>query len=144
MLATMFENFNQVYLVIDALDEYPIFERNKLLKALATIRKSDPGNLHLLATSRREKDIEDSFMLQCNQLPGVFWDIRMQGSHVEHDIKTYVNHRLENEPKFQKWTEEERERVKSRLAERADGMYVLFIFRTASKPTLDTNLLLTL
>lgn len=101
MLYSILEYFGHVYLVVDALDEYPSSRRSELLNSLHKLRKLDPGCLHLLATSRREKDIEDSFS-HLTQSPEIFWDISVQGVHVRRDIDIYILHRMRTEDKFQK------------------------------------------
>jgi len=113
--------FKQVYLIIDALDEYSISNRKDLLDSLRKIRGLDSDSLHLLTTSRREVDIKNSF-LASKETSRIFWDIRLQKTHVQDDIKTYVSGRLGREQKFEKWTAEERERVELQLTERAHGM----------------------
>src|SRR5438034_5616284 len=52
-------DLDHVYIIIDALDECK--ERGELLLLLNNMTRWYEGKLRILATSRREKDIEDAF-----------------------------------------------------------------------------------
>jgi uncharacterized protein YdaU (DUF1376 family) len=54
----MFQEFTHVYIVLDALDECT--QRLELMDVLTTVARWQLHNLHLLMTSRKERDIENS------------------------------------------------------------------------------------
>jgi len=120
MLEAVLQNFDHVYMVIDALDECPRSSRGILLDALKSIRAFPLAQLHLFVTSRRENDItralEDTEGDSTN-----FQDVNIQGAHLQRDIEKYIESKLLSAP-FNKWTESEQDRVKTKLAEQADGM----------------------
>ena len=87
----------QSYIILDALDECN--DRMELMNILETLCRWQLENLHLLLTSRRERDIESS--LEC------FIDkqniIGLQSQVVDKDIRSYVRHRLSNDKSLSKW-----------------------------------------
>ena len=76
------------------------------------------GNLHVLATSRRERDIEESLK------PLVTSEFCLQSALVNVDIDTHISQRLQNDPKLKRWPARIREEIKDALMEGAQGMYV--------------------
>jgi hypothetical protein len=75
-------SFQHTYIVVDALDECT--ERDELLRLINEIVGWDLGSLHILATSRKERDIEDR--LKCLVSP----QIHIQSALVDSDIESYV------------------------------------------------------
>jgi hypothetical protein len=73
--------------MIDALDECPRHggEMVELLAALAEIRHWNPPGLHILATSRKEPDIEEALtpLLTCSS-------VCIQTNQVDEDIRKHV------------------------------------------------------
>lgn len=57
LLRQLFDCFNQVFIVLDALDECT--ERHELILALEEIATWQNSKLHLLSTSRKEFELED-------------------------------------------------------------------------------------
>jgi hypothetical protein len=115
ILQAVMDGFQDVYIVMDALDECPKAgsQRETLLDVLREIHSWQLPCLHLLTTSRREVDIQESLNYSK--------DISIQGSQVEQDIVKYVEHCLEHH-KFSSWKPSLKEDVKEALAKRADGM----------------------
>jgi len=122
MLRTVMDRFQHVYLIIDALDECPKADnqRETLLDLLRETHSWQLKYLHILATSRREVDIQESLSL-FSALPYAVISVSVQGSQVEQDIMKYLEHRLEHH-KFSSWKPSLKEDVKEGLAKRADGM----------------------
>ncbi|KAF1969208.1 hypothetical protein BU23DRAFT_477739 [Bimuria novae-zelandiae CBS 107.79] len=83
--------------MLDALDE--CVQRADLMDMLETIAGWQFQNLHLLVTSRRERDIENSLE--------VFVDgqhiICLQSVLVDKDIQRYVRQRLSDDKRLRKW-----------------------------------------
>ena len=78
------------------------------------------GKLHMLATSRREKDIEESLEPLVNDQEMIC----IQSSLVNDDIRTYVHEKLQTDRRsktWQNWLEVQGE-IESTLMEKADGM----------------------
>ena len=57
-LLQMMTAFREIFIILDALDES--VERPELLADIEEIFEWENTNLHILITSRREKDIEES------------------------------------------------------------------------------------
>ena len=103
-----------VYIVIDALDE--CVEQRALLPWLVGL--SCP-NLHLLVTSRRERDIEEYLS------PAAAAQIPLLASVVDLDISAYVESQVQKDPKFKQWPMGVQEDIKEKVGKGANGMYVI-------------------
>ena len=115
-LQEILEGFNSVFIVLDALDECT--EREKVLNWAKSfiLQKNKNLGLHLIITSRPEKEIDDKF----EAYPHV--DLVEESEAC--DIVAYLNHKLDTDPDLQEWDLETREEIKSTLMRQADGMYV--------------------
>ncbi|KAF8523571.1 hypothetical protein JB92DRAFT_2785034, partial [Gautieria morchelliformis] len=114
-LNTIIMGFQAVYIVFDALDECP--ERSKFLTVIREIHSWEFRILHLLATSRKERDIEE-------MLGGLIsHEIPMDQSLVGSDIQLHVASTLEDDVKFSMYSAEEKEMVKTTLLKGAHGMF---------------------
>ena len=116
------DKFSHAYIMIDALDECTDREKtlnwvNKLISD--TNRKAT--NLHVVVTSRPERDILDTFAA----LDPHSIDI---GETNTKDIEEYLE--LQMVSKFTKYDENTREKIMSKLKERAEGSYVYLILRS--------------
>jgi len=87
MLKDVVVGFEHVYLITDALDECPKLsgERGKLLDTLREIYGWKMGCMHILATSRREVDIQGFFncLDDDDDDDGCYESIKVQGANVE-------------------------------------------------------------
>jgi hypothetical protein len=114
MLEAAAENFSRVYITIDALDESA--NREHLLKLLHKIvRHTKLGNIQLLATSRKELDIESA-------LSPIATGLSLSNPYVDKDITTYVKGRLREDPKFGRWPESLKSETEAALIKGAKGM----------------------
>ena len=118
MLSLTLKSLNDVFVVIDALDECPKDgERGDFLKLIREIKSWSLLNLHLLVTSRQELDIEEALthLLTDKATP-------IQDSEVESDIKLYIASELATDPKLRKWSSDVKEEIENTLAAGANGM----------------------
>jgi hypothetical protein len=103
MLKEVIAGFQDLYLVIDALDECPRSDgqREALLDLLRDIRSWKIPSLHILVTSRNELDItrclDNMAINSCN-----FSSVPIRGDRVQEDMETYLRLRLNGDP-FQRW-----------------------------------------
>ena len=112
-LRTIISSFQAVYIVFDALDECP--ERSRFLAAIQGIQDWELGTLHLLATSRKERDIEET-------LSGLIsHEVPMDEKLIDGDIRVHVSRTLED-TKFRMFSSVEKETVMTTLMEGAHGM----------------------
>ena len=113
------EGLEDAFVVADALDECPKDndEREELLKIFETIHGWTKSSLHLLATSRRETDIESALNpLLC--LPA----IPIGDDQVDADIRIYVKSELEALSKQKRWPRDLVIEVEETLVRGATGM----------------------
>ena len=90
--------FKDVYLMADALDESPRYEkRDQVIEAFNIMRKWALPQIHLLVTSRREEDIRDGFQ------PMPHEDVVMKNPGVDTDIADFVSDRLTRDRRLSKW-----------------------------------------
>ena len=113
-LKSVIGNFHHVYFIIDALDECT--DQKELLKVLREIADWKLHNLHVLATSRRERYIEEGL----NQI--ISSEMNVDSDRVDEDIRCYLRTTLENDHRFQIWTREEQQEIQRTMMERANGM----------------------
>ena len=117
-LLLILEAFDDVFIVLDALDECA--KRKDVLKWIKEMTSWGKGKLHLLATSRPEEDIAKHLRL----LDPDYVDIKQE--LITGDVKRYVDCILDSEDAFDRWSDEIKANIKSRLLESAGGMFVLF------------------
>ena len=118
MLKCLVQEFPHVYIVLDALDECT--RRDELLRTLKTLTACDLQNLHLLLTSRRERDIEESL----GRLADGRNFVPLELATVDTDILAYVSQRLAEDVKLAKWNAvpEIRQEIELIISSKANGM----------------------
>lgn len=115
-LRQLITQFNNVYIILDAVDESPReTHRSSLLDILYKIRTwPDPG-LHLLATSRDEVDI-------CHGLQATPAEtITMTNDGIDKDIASFVSQHLRSNWRLQKW-QDHYEMIEQVLIQKANGV----------------------
>ncbi|KAF2124635.1 hypothetical protein P153DRAFT_325872, partial [Dothidotthia symphoricarpi CBS 119687] len=113
------QQFTHVYVVLDALDECT--QRSELMDMLATVAKWRLNNVHLLMTSRKERDIESSLESYVREEDTVC----LQGDLVDNDIQRYVQQRLSDDKKLAKWNKDAaiRQEIEAAMMHGARGMF---------------------
>jgi hypothetical protein len=113
------QEFPRSFIILDALDEST--DRAELMEILETMAGWKLEKLHVMVTSRKERDLESS--LEC--LLEEHNIICLQSKVVDKDIGTYVRHRLCDDKKLRKWhnNAEMRQEIEAALTEGAHGMY---------------------
>jgi hypothetical protein len=114
------QEFAHVYVILDALDECT--QRSELMDMLETMAGWQLDNLHLLMTSRKERDIERSLESYVDEEDTVC----LQRDIVDQDIQRYVQQRLHNDKALAKWNKDAaiRQEIEAALMSGARGMYV--------------------
>src|ERR1700730_5506958 len=97
-LLLILEAFDDVYIVLDALDECS--ERTAVLKWIKQTTSWRKRKLHLLATSRPEEDIAKDLRLLDPDHVYIKQDL------VSRDIERYINNLLYDEDSFGQWDDE--------------------------------------
>ncbi|KZP17524.1 hypothetical protein FIBSPDRAFT_830542, partial [Athelia psychrophila] len=112
-LQTIIGEFQHAYIIIDALDECA--DRHKLLRWLKGISCWRGGRLHVLLSSRRERDIEDSLAI----INGL-WRVSFAGGSSNPDIVKFLDESL---VELTRWSYEIRTLIRYTLLEGADGSF---------------------
>jgi hypothetical protein len=122
ILRSLLLGFDDAYVVMDAVDEYPKAQRGRLLRIIQSLSSLNMDSLHLLAVSRPEADIQIAFANICQVVRG-FREAKVQGVRVRRDIEKYLDHRLRS-TSFRNWNVEEKRDLVSMLISQADDMQV--------------------
>jgi hypothetical protein len=116
LLRDVISRIEPKFIILDALDECT--DREDLLRDVCDLFHSKLKRLYIMATSRREKDIEEQLR------PIADYNINIQGTVVDKDIRVYIQDRLATDPKLKKWPESVRDEITNVMTEKANGMYV--------------------
>ncbi|KAI9854271.1 MAG: hypothetical protein M1813_001311 [Trichoglossum hirsutum] len=111
----------ETYIIIDALDECPEPEdREKVIDFLIWLSRCAQSSIHILITSRRERDIENAI----SKMPREdLCMIPIQDRKANHDIRRHLQTRMEEDSVFKTWDHELQARVVEDLIEKADGVF---------------------
>ncbi|CAJ2511381.1 Uu.00g070060.m01.CDS01 [Anthostomella pinea] len=116
-LHQLIKAFQDVYILVDALDESP---RNKhrevILQVIKDMRRWKESGLHLLVTSRNEVDIREELEAKPKET------IEMKNIEVDRDIAIFVAQNLQNNRRYRKW-QQYSDRIEKALTERANGVF---------------------
>ncbi|KAH6855577.1 hypothetical protein B0I37DRAFT_282095, partial [Chaetomium sp. MPI-CAGE-AT-0009] len=111
------QQFTDVYIAVDALDESPRgTHRDACLQALNDMRAWSDPRLHLLVTSRDEVDIREE--MQANQEEVMV----MKNDFIDRDIALFISQHLRQNRRLRKW-ERYRDRIEEILTIRANGVF---------------------
>ena len=108
----------QLFIVIDALDEYLEQERAELLHAIISLLGEGSTTMRILVTSRAEHDIEFSLSPAATEI------LAVENEKVDADIKIYVRQRLLEDARLCRLPIHVKEDVELKLGEGAQGMSV--------------------
>lgn len=115
-LHDMIQKFDQVYILLDALDESPRYsQRDEVLNVLDQMRKWSSPGLHLLVTSRDEPDIRESLSPEPDQ------DVILRNADIDKDISNFISDQLTVDSRLRKW-HAYHDRIQQALTERAQGV----------------------
>ena len=114
----MMTAFREIFIILDAVDES--VERPELLADTEGIFEWENTNLHILITSRREKDIEES-LARLSQERG---PICIQSALIDADIRCYVHDQLQTDRKLKRRQKEPQvlSLIEHALLDNVDGM----------------------
>jgi len=114
ILLDILKGFRHSYIIIDALDECRDREE-ELLPSLRKIIDWKLSNVHILVTSRKEKDIKD-----CLE-PLISEELCLQTS-LEADIRIHVHETLQHDRIMQRWPAQLHGEIEEALTKKSDGM----------------------
>ena len=113
-LRDLSEQFEQVYFVLDALDE--CVEIPAVISLIEEIRGWHNQRLHILVTSRKENSIERGIRSLITD------QIHVQNSLVDADIKLHVRECLRKDSELSQWSEAIKAEIEKTLWEGSKGM----------------------
>lgn len=114
-LISVIHNHGPYFLLLDALDES---ERKDVLAILSRIVSRGLSNLHILVTSRKERDIED---VLAPIVTGTH-SLSLDTTDVDADISLYVRQCLATDSKLRRWSDPVKAEIETSLTEGAHGM----------------------
>ena len=115
-LRGLIKKFNNVYIILDALDEIRLdIAQQKVLDRIKMMREWSFKELHLLATSRDLYDIRHSLGHSFDQ------EVKMRNAGIDKDIENFISSRLHEDHRLQKWLPY-RHKIEETLTERAQGV----------------------
>lgn len=114
-LREVLEETQHVYIIVDAIDECE--NRVETLEVLRKLALWNLQGLHLMVTSRSERDFEDSFQ--------GFHQIGLEGEEHNKDIERYVRQQLLEEREWHKWSAEVQQQITAVVVEKAEDMFRL-------------------
>lgn len=117
VLHQLIVSFDHTYIICDALDECG--DRNECMDDIKMMISWALPQMHFLATSRAEKDIEDSLETYIK----AEGKIRMDNSLINEDIKAYIEARLQTDSRLKRWQSADwATKITTELSSKADGM----------------------
>ena len=115
-LRRLFQRFDHVYIILDALDEIPPSRaREDLLDKIEMIQDWSFAGLHLLVTSRDLPDIRSSLHFSSEQ------EVKMANAGVDKDIENFISSRFLEDSRLKRWLPF-RSKIEDTLAKRAKGV----------------------
>jgi hypothetical protein len=118
LMETLREAINELdhtYIILDALDECT--ERKQLLELIDEITQWNLQKLHVLVTSRRERDIEEGLKCLLED------QICIQSTLVNADIRLHIHEKIQCDRKLSKWSAQIQDEIEEALMRGANGMY---------------------
>lgn len=125
LLATlrgMLQELRECFIVLDALDECR--ELEELLLSIEEILSWDIKGLHLICSSRRERQIEETLDVLIPR------QVSIMNTLVDADIGLLVHDQLEKDSSLRKWPVTVKSEIQAALTQGSQGMYVRFLLAT--------------
>lgn len=126
-LKELMSSFKEVFLLVDALDEFAGSETEELMDILSTIMEWGVPSLHVLVTSQFHR-IDIRAPLETLAPPNYRLDLAKASLHIQDDIRTHINKSLEESPKFcQRWVGDTGYillEIEDALSKKSEGSYV--------------------
>lgn len=116
MLHDVIEQFDSVYMVLDALDESEeSIGVEGVMDFINTIFERSRSQVHMIAFSRDLESIRNGF----KELRAV--SIAVSGRDLDHDLKTALHTQLSYQRKFSRWPKSLKKTIEESLLAQANG-----------------------
>jgi hypothetical protein len=116
ILQDLFGEFEDVYLVIDALDECE--QQEESLEGMRELAAAKNGILHLLVSSRQTQIIRSTIESIATGT------ISINESTPAQDIQLHIREQLRRDPRMRKWPSDLQDEIESTLMANVDGSWV--------------------
>jgi hypothetical protein len=117
-LSSIIRESSHTFIIIDALDKSPMGdERDRLLKLIKEMHRWSIDNLHILATSRKEPDIEHTMLLSLKS-PAVCIEVSQNTA----DIDLYVRNQLNSHRSLKTLGAPLKNEMEDTLVSKSNGM----------------------
>lgn len=113
-LQSMIGSASTTYLIIDGLDEAN--DTFSSLTLVCNMLQNSLGKLKLLCLSRSNRDIESTMHDRGAA------QIALRRRYTEVDIQAFIQHHLDHDPRFKRWSTGIRQEIEKSLIEKANGM----------------------
>lgn len=118
------------YFLIDGLDELESSSREELLQQLQPLLLQNLPNVHILITSRAQREIEETLQ------EGVVWDLfPVDTESIQGDIRTFVNSEIQTHRGLRRLPQQTQDAILSRVVDQSNGMYEFYPTRTEARIT---------
>ena len=114
IIKDLLREFQDVYIVIDALDECE--QNEEVLRWIEGFLENKNGRFHVLVSSRQDLH----FQLEVERVASLI--LRLDQRTFDNDIKVYIHERLSTDPRMMKWPTDVREDIKQSLVSNAGGL----------------------
>ncbi len=114
LLRLMMPLLDKTYIIVDALDE--CFERDELIELLITIHSWHCPHMHLLITSRKERDIEENLL----RLGSITVSLLKERGNTNIDI--YIDKQLDEDFKLNRWPQEAQNNIRTAERQKTNAM----------------------
>jgi hypothetical protein len=120
VLQETLQQFPKVCILLDTLDECS--ERQELMETIDRLLRWELRNLHVLLTSRKEREIESCLARFVRAENAV----NLKNEEVDEDIRIYVKEELFSNRSLSKWHQDQsvQKEIETALTDGAHGMYV--------------------
>lgn len=115
MLTGILRELDQVYLVLDGLDECS--DEPELIEVLGDILSLNVNGLHVFLSSRHNQEIRNALELS------ILYEVEVKTKVVEEDIVQYIRHQLSTHPKLKRWITRFGVKIEDALTQGSQGMF---------------------
>ena len=114
IIEDLLKEFQDVHIVIDALDECE--QNEEVLRWIEGLLEKKHDRLHVLVSSRQDYH----FQLELERLASLM--LKLDQQTFAKDIEIYIHERLGTDPRMKKWPSDVRDDIKQSLVSNAGGL----------------------
>lgn len=115
VLRGILEELDEVYLVMDGLDE--CMDQDDLLRLVDDVLKWNSRNVHIFVTGRYQHELDTTLKSRNSFI------IELDEQNVDSDIQLFIQKQLTSHPKLRKWPPRLRAEIQESLTKGSQGMF---------------------